>query len=72
MQIRRLIQAARKVIPAPARFLGSWRALVCGEVIRAGAAGCRYLVEDRGNIRTFVDEIKPFVLVGVGGGFLID
>ena len=38
-KIRLLIQAVRKVTSAPAHVLGSWRALVCGEEIRAGAAG---------------------------------
>ena len=38
-KVRLLIQAVRKVTSAPAHFLGSWRAFVCGEVIRTGAAG---------------------------------
>ena len=38
-KIGRLIRAVLKVVSAPARFLGTWRALLCGEVMRVGAAG---------------------------------
>ena len=43
------IQAVLKVVSAPTRFLGTWRALLCGETMRVGAAGgdLQLFLEDR-------------------------